>query len=135
MKNISFLYSSSVKKFPKTAFLLESGDVAVIDQNLEDSAHATEVSKKAIADTTIEDIIWWWPSGSAFREIYGVSEFGVINIFKQFGFTNISNTTRLKHTQVEDDSDVLMDYIEVKLSLTDGRYEELVAQYGQLKQS
>lgn len=134
MKNISFLYSASKKKSPKTAFLLENGSVAVIEHDMAEDAKTSEVVKEAIQETTIENITWWWPSGSAFREIYGVSEFGVINIFKELGFVNVAKTTRLEHTQVKDDSDILKDYIEVKLSLTDDRYNELVAQYGQLKQ-
>lgn len=134
MKNISFLYSAQKNKFPKTAFLLQDGKVATIDEKMdEDQEVGNEVSLNAISDTTIENIVWWWPSGSAFREINGISEFAIINLFKDFGFSNISPNTRLNHTQVEDDDDVLKDYIEIVLSLSDKRYKELVSQYGKLK--
>ena len=134
MKNISFLYSAKKNKFPKTAFLLKDGTVATIDEKMDEGQEVgNDVSLKAISETQIENIVWWWPSGSAFREIHGISEFGVINVFKEFGFTNIAQTTRLNHTQVEDDDDPLKDYIEIVLSLSDKRYKELVSQYGKLK--
>lgn len=134
MKNISFLYSAQRDKFPKIAFLLQDGKVATIDEQMdEDQEVGNEVSLNAIADTQIESIIWWWPSGSAFREINGVSEFGLINVFKDFGFTKIAPTTRLNHMQVEDDNEVIKDYIEIVLSVSDKRYKQLVSQYGKLK--
>ena len=132
MKNISFLYSTT-QKTPKIAFLAHDGTLATIDDQMGDEQTVgSEKALNAIADTKIEHIIWWWPSGNAFREIHGISEFGIINIFADFGFSHISGSTRLEHKQVTNATDIHKDYIEVILSVSDKKYQQLVSQYGEL---
>lgn len=133
MKTISYLYSASKKLSPKTGLLRNDNTIAIIDERWnEDNPQASSHAQKVIGEAVVTNVIWWWPSSSAFSEIHGVSEFGIMNILTEYGF-NIGKNAQLVHNQVVSDKDILKDYMEIQISIDDEHYKKIVSKYGDIK--
>lgn len=131
MKAISFLYSASQSTIPQTGILLENNCIATIDHQLVD-AFTSENSKEIISNKIADSVVWWWPPGDEFREIHGIPSVAIMAVLKKFGFSFESHVS-LKHKQVEDNQDVLMNYMEITINIDDEFYPYLVSNYGNVK--
>jgi hypothetical protein len=138
MTTLTFLYSTKKNLLPKIGLLLNDGSIAVIDQTRDPTdSKASQKALDVISGSIVTDIIWWWPSGNAFRDVMGISETGVIRMFESYGFTldpNVSVCSKqVSEPDDDDDTSFLSGYIQLTLNVSEQHHSRIASLYGSLK--
>lgn len=132
MKSISFLYSVNVKNNPPLGFILNDNTIVAIENGSIDNIFENANVKKVIKDTVIEKVTWWWPHDGITRNLHAISAYGIINLFRNYGFS-LSNNCDLFHDQVDKTNKNKANYMELILNVSDEKYEILCQTYGNIK--
>jgi hypothetical protein len=119
------VFQRSVKKGGKWNLLLTSGDVADVP--------AAEL-KSVAAVGTVEDLTWWFPGGSAFRNVSAaISSHKILDLLVQEGFV-LGTSTSFQTRQVDEEGagEQKEDHMEAFVRVTHQQFDQLGARFGTL---
>lgn len=138
-KTILLLQATSENNPEKVKLLLKANHFAKVtgDMLREDAFISTDI-KNVFDGAEVKNVTWRWPSGRAFRNLQGVDGLGLLHILMKRGIP-VDLLTDYENAQVPDgaEQDPLWvgryNHLELKINVSDKKYQELKNKYGELE--